>query len=152
MDNLPIPKGIAKKDKINLWLNKKINDKEIPSKYSLENYFLEYEPILSNDNYYTNDDTDIKNTDKFLANNYDDIMDGKLKKYLDEFEDEKILIFPNTNRYQCNQLLKELIDTCKIFKMEYKIVNNEGDEFEKRSLISKEFKDLFYEFCFDNSI
>lgn len=133
---------MQKKKNINQWLNGKVNDKTVPNKYYLDSYTIEpYYGKYNINEYYTENDSDLINNDIASLQYFDE----NLEEYVEEFPDFNLFIAPNSNRYHCNQLFKKLTDFSIKNQMEYNISDN------ILYLITPEFKEEFYQFCFENS-
>ncbi len=166
------PKRINRMQK---WLNSKVNDCTIKSKYdyhkdTLDPYLKKYENIKIFRNYYKeNNDTDILNSDQsylFIINeekkhNFEEFKNDEFLLFLDHHveryrsedgeKEKQILIPPNTNRYHTNYLFKMLVDCSDFFELTTNIYNPKTREIELIPLIDTDFKDIFYEFCYNNT-
>lgn len=159
------------KYKLDGWLDSKVNDDTITTKYekseySLPRYFNKSVNISRFDRYYGEDDSDIKASDEFYISllknssvkeiNEDtqlEFLDKITEKYRgdNDTEGREILIPPNTNRHHVNYLFKELVDYSNANNFAYNIYNYEKDSDEIMSLIDTDFKEAFYKFCYDNT-
>ncbi len=85
-------------------------------------------------------------------------MIDKLNKKQYNPSNMNILIPPNSNRYEVNNLFKTMVDICDDGEMVYNIPNVEDIKngkshisFDMHKLITPDFKDDFYKFCYINS-
>src|SRR5436190_12883302 len=126
---------LSKKNKLNQWLDSKVNDITIKDKYEITNnnlnpYYGKYENELYFDG---KDDTDIQANDIFYLNlirNVNEKSLNELIKYID-----RVLIPPNTNRYHANQLYKKMVDYIIDNNFNYDIFNDETKEYDSINLI-----------------
>jgi len=116
------------------WLESKIVDPCISSKYEVDNFYSNKNENKDFDKYYyyyyyqqdyTPEDPDLKSSDKFC----------------EEIFNKDVFIHPGTNQYLTNYLFKKLVDYCEKNNFKY------NDSF----LIDKYFKNSFYKFCYNNS-
>lgn len=131
------------------WLDSRTRSK-------LENKLVPYYGKYDFENYYEENDTDIRACDKINYNLIKMIQDDDLNEHDKELNNmekyiDNILIRPNTNRYHTNQLFKMLIDYTIDNNFHYNIYNDVTNEYEIMSLIHPNFKNKFYKFCKDNS-
>lgn len=154
--------------RVNKWLDNKVEDECIESEYDNNKYTLprygyiddyEHEPISTFDRYYNEGDIDIesKNSLYYLdAINETEYEDSNiltfLNKYVERYKSDdeliNILILPNTNRYHCNYLLKNIIDYA--YESKYNIKNKHG-KIKKIKIFDKCMKVSFYNLCYINT-
>lgn len=149
---------IKRENLIETWLDSKVMDCDISSKYDISEYTLKpYHSHYDKTVYYEDDgnDTDIKNNDMVysaIINSIsineleDDIELKKISKYNDH-----ILLDPNTNRYHSNYLFRQLIDFAYDNKYAYDIYDSESGITEKFNIMDKSLKSTFYKFCYNNT-
>jgi len=158
-------------NRIKKWLDLKVEDKMIESKYamydwSLNPYLDEYEDLELFYRYYNENDQDIKAIDVFYLENlefmrengtfYDneelEYLDTLIERYIDEngVIKKRVFIAPNTNRYHANYLFKQIIDNCINNNLVYDFSDEDGNV-ESLLLFDVNMKDKFYKFCYDNT-
>jgi hypothetical protein len=141
-----LPKVCSNKYIVQKWLDTKVSDPYIRDKftvfkYTLPPYFAESDNFKT---YYSiTDDQDVVACNKHYKN-------YGFYKHLDDYTDHNILIAPNTNRYHVNYLFKQLIDHCSLNSMFVEEEDNRG-KIHVLALFDKNFKDKFYEFCYNNT-
>ena len=129
------------------WLNSKVRDDTIKDIYEINEYTLSpYEGYFDDINYYSPNDDDLQNNAICCLENNEYLID-----YVDSFKDIDILIPPNTNRFHCNTLFKQLVDYSIFNNYEYDIYDDLINELRNYPLIYPEFKEEFYKFCFENT-
>lgn len=141
--------------KITHWLNDKVKDNTISNKYTIfPQTLIPYYGEYTNE-YYKKNDIDLKMNDKFYLNLINSIDENILKEDKELYELSKyidiILIPPNTNGYHCNQLFKKIMDYSINNKLYYEINNDETNSQELIKFIDNDFKEVFYNFCYENS-
>ncbi|AYV78819.1 MAG: hypothetical protein Edafosvirus36_9 [Edafosvirus sp.] len=165
----------------NTWLNLKINDEYTKTIYNKTNLIYLKCGNMSGDEfhkYYKLDDSDMKSRDTTSINIINNIYqfqelyeneklcDDQELKYLDsimeryygvEYKGRKVrvdvLIPPGTNRFHTNYLFKKIVD-CSNDRMSYyipKIIDGKIVEENNEKLITSDFKEEFYKFCFENT-
>jgi hypothetical protein len=138
------------------WLSKRLDkystNLEVPDNYLLTgDVYDKYDYEL----YYGNRDSDIdlKMHDKSVITVAKINEENELLKNLETYGNKEILIIPNTKHGACHGLFKQLIDAAENEKISLDVPNF-GDgyvEYIKESVIDKEMKTKFYEFCMENS-
>lgn len=129
-----------KKIELKKWLTSKNEPNDI--KYKEESYKELY------DIYYGgNIDTELN--DEFLIDAaLDEDEPNKfsyLKDYVEKYENVNMLVDPNSNRYHCNEIYKKIINEIVINDLFLLVPYPKGSE--EEYILSKETKDLFYDFC-----
>ena len=103
------------------------------------------------DKYYNKDDTDLNNP----YNNEFNKLNLKSEIYDEKDTDYMVYIKETNNRYHTNYLFKKLVDYCNQKRNNNKCTfnyYNEYDELEKINIFTKNMKNEFYKFCYENSI
>ena len=143
-------------NKIDQWLDKKVNDETILSKHEIDKYTIKpYQSHYDKDAYYVKNDPDIKSSDQIVHQLINDfgqnfiIEDPKLQNLV--MYDDHILLNPNTNRYHANLLFRKLVDFSFDNDYDYTIYNANDDEQINVNLMDVSLKKSFYKFCHDNS-
>lgn len=161
-----LPKVILEpyENKVNRWLDRKIDDDKVESVYDVGDHCMSKfkKPYkVRFDEYYYQDDTDMKssatNTIEVIneLKRNDELVDNdyyyRLDFYVERYDNEQILILPSSNRHFANELLKRLIDYSIDNKFNYKIYDEETEEIYEMNLMDSSIKDLFYQFCYENT-
>lgn len=159
-----------KRNKIQQWLNSKVNDEYILTKYDNNNNTIGYPKNEINDiyyfyKYYTEDDQDVKNSypydidNKFIEKykkgilpiNYIQNIDSDfdINKYSNMIDSIDIYIPQHSNRYHTNYLFKQLINYSDKNELFYELPNTlDETKLDLLKLIDTDMKDKFYEFCY----
>jgi hypothetical protein len=172
--NMLIPLSSLKINQIRKWLKKIVNknledfekENEQLDIYHFYRYYNEKndEDFVKDNVFYLNlisylneNDQDYLKSDRVLS-----ILDNNIEKYkknliiektsnekYNNFPEEKqVLIYPGTNRYYVNNLFKKIIDYIDINKFYFEIMDEAGNtNFYK--IMDVDFKNIFYEFCYD---
>ena len=171
---IPVPYIKTRENKVQMWLNSKLLNNYFDSKYkytkyTIKPYMEEYEKFNIFEKYYTNNDQDVKSSDKFyisLINNMriinpENIVKDRnirhINRAMESYRDGKnsqeinVLIPPNTNRYHTNYLFKKMIDYCDNNDFYFGYVDESMEKFIQIKLVDTDFKDAFYEFCYDHT-
>lgn len=143
-------------NKLEKWLNSKVNDKTVSSKYEIDEYTIKpYDSHYDKNTYYTENDSDLKASETILYQLINNLTDEELNENteiskLSPYADH-ILIRPNTNRYHANLLFRQLIDVSYDNNYDYELYNANMDEQINVNLMDITMKKSFYKFCYDNS-
>lgn len=153
--NKAISLPIIKVNKLNQWLDSKVNDKDIWSKHEVDEYTIKpYKSHYNKNAYYTENDSDVSASDKVFHQLIDDMGDDlteDMKLHKLSMYDDHIMLNPNTNRYHSNLLFRQLIDFSHDNNHEYAIYNTKYNEHIDVNLMDVSLKESFYKFCKDNS-
>lgn len=154
-----MPNANSTERRVQQWLDSKVNDELVVGKYDVERYHIgqgEYNPDMF-DRYYNKDSGDqdvaasdtsyitLVDTEKLHVKKLDDQL-AFIDKSVERYEQESVLIPPHSNRWHANHLFKQLVDYCASNKLLF-----ETEEGDVEHLIDVNFKDAFYEFCYDNT-
>jgi hypothetical protein len=143
-------------NKIDIWLDEKVNDKYIDNKYYTTNYTLKpYTSHYDFNTYYKDNDMDINASNKKLYDcitnsSKNDLEDNDFIYNLSLYIDH-LLINPNTNRNHANTLFRQLIDYSFDNNFDYNLFNYNSNEYELINLMDVSMKKSFYKFCYDYS-
>jgi hypothetical protein len=124
---------------VSQWLNSKVNDRDMEKYKVCDNTISPYVSKHDFECYYTENDSDVRSSVQ--------VDDSQLDPYVDH-----ILLYPNTNRYHTNSLFRQLIDHSYSNSFDFKLYNDETNEYDKLNLMDVSLKNSFYRFCHENSI
>lgn len=161
------PNMNSKREKIEKWLDSKVSDDLIETKYDIEKHHIgvrQEDPTLFNMYYGTETgidngaagDTDLKASNTFYTNliSKNKLLHEKLDDNLtfvdqvtENYDMQSVLIAPHSNRWHTNYLFKQMVDYC----IQKRLFFDVGDK-EHECLISGAIKDDFYEFCYDDQM
>jgi len=145
---------IIKVNKLNQWLDSKVNDKDIWSKHEVDEHTIKpYTSHYDKSTYYTENDSDINASDKVFHQLIDDMGDDlteDMELYKLSMYDDHIMLSPNTNRFHSNLLFRQLVDFSHDNNHEYAIYNTNHNEHIDVNLMDVSLKKSFYKFCKDN--
>ena len=171
MNKIIIPKSqLSSNVRFEKWLNSKVNDDRISSKYEKSEYSITkyIKPRLNFNNYYnSSNDIDVKYNDEYFGAmldyelyNSEELFDNDLyleglnlccQKYVLDEKNYNMIIPLNSNRFHCNMLFKRLVDYCKLNGCSYDYYDPKSDKVVMKQLFDKNIKLAFYKFCYDNS-
>lgn len=145
------------------WLQQRIKDEMGNRIYKnvLPNYYYGKRPKEEFNKYYAKDDIDVQNTNqlvhltKYIVKNDPDNIDEDTKELyevLESYDDQDILITPNTNQSHANYIYKLIIDKSEQMAYDVPNVKQNGEiSFVKIPIVSTGFKEKFYQYCFNNT-
>lgn len=115
----------------------------------MEKYGVDEKALKMNKDY-ADDGWNIVGQKKVIKRKNDNIKHEHNDK-LPNTDKINVLIPANTNRYHANYLFKSMIDCADDFDMIYTYKDPRTNESVCLNLVDKNFKDQFYEFCYDNT-
>ena len=172
ISNIPKIYTPTYEDRVQKLLNSKIDDEMVETVYSedgecLPLYLNEIEDSKIFNKYYDSNDQDVQANEEIyvsLLNNLrkddpEELNRDKFLLHLDKFVERyrstknnlDILIPPNTNRYHTNYLFKKLVDYSIDNNCIYSHIDQKTGDIYPLDLINVNFKDAFYEFCYENT-
>ncbi|QKF94026.1 hypothetical protein QKU48_gp0568 [Fadolivirus algeromassiliense] len=147
---------IIQPNPIGKWLDNKVSDHDIMSKYEIDEYTIRpYYSYYEMSTYYDENDSDMKKSEnmtlQYINNSTEEELEEdkellKLSQYADH-----ILLYPNTNRYHANSLFRQLIDYSYNNNYDYNIYDPDTRQVSLNNLMDKALKKSFYKFCYDNT-
>jgi len=163
-----LPNLNSKRIRVQKWLDSKVNDRLLLTKYDVEKYHIGIplqhstqfdlyykqgknnnltpdQDVAASDSFYT----ELINSHKLLKYELDDqltFIDSSIQRY----DSDSILIAPHCNRWHTNYLFRQLVDYC-VHNELFFYTDSRNEQADSECLIDSSFKDAFYEFCYDNT-
>ncbi len=155
----------SKKDKVQIWLNSKVNDTSQfnvgqPFGYRPRDMYFFYKYYSDNDQDVVNSETGHYIDQKYVEKYSKHVLDVKticeieedfdVKKYREAKDSISVYIPQHSNRYHTNYLFKQLVDYTTEHKLVYELPGLDNKT-QVLKLVDTDFKDLFYEFCYKHT-